>query len=92
MKSDKADPSRRHLVGGLSTGVAAALAGPALAQGGGAPAISGGGTPSAPLVDPTTKYPKPPFPKQEQPWPGLASRLEPRPDHGESTYKGSCLL
>jgi NAD(P)-dependent dehydrogenase (short-subunit alcohol dehydrogenase family) len=43
---------------------------------------------SAPLEDPTSKYPKPPFPEQHQPWPGLASKMEPRPDHGETTYEG----
>ena len=42
-----------------------------------------------PLTDPTTRYPKPPFKKQSQPWPGLASKMEPRPDHGETSYKGS---
>lgn len=44
------------------------------------------------LQDPTTKYPKPPFKTQEQPWPGLASKMEPRPDHGEKTYRGSGRL
>jgi NAD(P)-dependent dehydrogenase (short-subunit alcohol dehydrogenase family) len=44
------------------------------------------------LEDPTTKYPKPPFKKQSQPWPGLASKMEPRPDHGEKSYKGSGRL
>jgi NAD(P)-dependent dehydrogenase (short-subunit alcohol dehydrogenase family) len=47
---------------------------------------------SAALADPATKYPKPPFPDQKQPWPGLASKMEPRPDHGESSYKGSGRL
>src|ERR1700688_4851290 len=42
--------------------------------------------------DPTTKYPKPPFPEQHQPWPGLCSRMQPKPDHGESSYKGSGRL
>ena len=43
--------------------------------------------------DPATdRFPKPPFPKQQQPWPGLASKMEPRPDHGEETYKGSGRL
>ncbi|SEL81639.1 hypothetical protein SAMN05216359_11816 [Roseateles sp. YR242] len=28
------------------------------------------------------------FPKQSQPWPGLASEMTPRPDHGESSYVG----
>lgn len=44
------------------------------------------------MQDPTTKYPKPPFPHQEQPWPGLVSKMSPRPDHGEQSYKGSGRL
>ncbi len=44
------------------------------------------------LVNPVDKYPKPPFSKQSQPWPGLASKMEPRPDHGESSYRGSGRL
>lgn len=44
------------------------------------------------LQDPTTKYPQPPFKGQEQPWPGLAGKMEPRPDHGEKSYKGSGRL
>ncbi len=44
------------------------------------------------LQDPTTKYPQPPFKGQEQPWPGLASEMDPRPDHGEKSYKGSGRL
>ncbi len=47
---------------------------------------------AAPLQDPTSKYPKPPFPRQDQPWPGLASKMTPRPDHGETSYKGSGRL
>ena len=44
------------------------------------------------LQDPTTKYPRPPFKSQSQPWPGLVSRMDPRPDHGETSYKGSGRL
>jgi NAD(P)-dependent dehydrogenase (short-subunit alcohol dehydrogenase family) len=44
------------------------------------------------LKDPTSKYPKPPYKKQSQPWPGLAGEMEPRPDHGETSYKGSGRL
>ena len=44
------------------------------------------------LHDPTTKHPKPPFPKQSQPWPGLAGQMQPRPDHGEASYRGSGRL
>src|SRR6201991_5069488 len=44
------------------------------------------------LNNPTTKYPKPPFNGQSQPWPGLVSKMNPRPDHGETSYKGSGRL
>jgi NAD(P)-dependent dehydrogenase (short-subunit alcohol dehydrogenase family) len=44
------------------------------------------------LENPTGKYPKPPFKSQSQPWPGLASKMDPRPDHGETSYKGSGRL
>jgi NAD(P)-dependent dehydrogenase (short-subunit alcohol dehydrogenase family) len=56
--------------------------------------IPGGGTAVAPaaLQDPRGKYPRPPFRKQPQPWPGLASRMDPRPDHGETSYRGSGRL
>ncbi len=50
------------------------------------------GPAKSPLSDPTTKYPKPPFSHQEQPWPGLASKMSPVPDHGETSYKGSGRL
>src|SRR5213595_3840334 len=44
------------------------------------------------LEHPTEKYPKPPFKGQSQPWPGLAGKMEPRPDHGEKSYKGAGRL
>src|ERR1700727_1520928 len=44
------------------------------------------------ITDPTKKYPKPPFEGQKQPWPGLASKIKPRPDHGETSYRGSGRL
>ncbi len=47
---------------------------------------------AADLTDPTKKYPKPPYKKQSQPWPGLAGKMEPRPDHGEESYRGSGRL
>jgi NAD(P)-dependent dehydrogenase (short-subunit alcohol dehydrogenase family) len=40
----------------------------------------------------TMDYPKPPFPKQQQPWPGLCGKMQPKPDHGETSYKGSGRL
>ena len=45
-----------------------------------------------PLRNPNDKYPTPPFVVQSQPWPGLASRMNPLPDHGETSYKGSGRL
>ncbi len=45
-----------------------------------------------PLTNPKDEYPKPPFQKQYQDPPGLASKMTPRPDHGEKSYKGSGKL
>lgn len=42
--------------------------------------------------DPRNKYPRPPFHGQSQPWPGLARDMDPPPDHGETSYKGSGRL
>ena len=44
------------------------------------------------MQDPRKQYPAPPFPKQPQPAPGLARRLDPPADHGEESYKGSGKL
>jgi NAD(P)-dependent dehydrogenase (short-subunit alcohol dehydrogenase family) len=63
----------------------------ATAQASGAQALANP-QPGADLRDPTTQYPKPPFARQEQPWPGLASQMQPAPDHGETSYKGSGRL
>jgi NAD(P)-dependent dehydrogenase (short-subunit alcohol dehydrogenase family) len=38
------------------------------------------------------QYPKPPFPEQQQTYPGLASRMDPVPDHGETSYQGNGRL
>jgi NAD(P)-dependent dehydrogenase (short-subunit alcohol dehydrogenase family) len=40
------------------------------------------------MQNPLTQYPKPEFPKQPQSVPGLASKMDPVPDHGETSYKG----
>jgi NAD(P)-dependent dehydrogenase (short-subunit alcohol dehydrogenase family) len=37
-------------------------------------------------------HPKPPHPKQEQAPPGLTNLMQPVPDHGETSYKGSGKL
>ncbi len=85
-KSDGNGVSRRGMVGAAGLGLAAtATASGASAQPAQAPA-------AAPFVDPTTKYPKPPFERQSQPWPGLAGHMTPRPDHGETSYRGSGRL
>ncbi|WP_319942001.1 SDR family oxidoreductase [Rhodopseudomonas palustris] len=80
--------SRRGVVGGAGAGMlgVAAAAAPAFAK------DAQTMTDAAPLQDPTSKYPTPPFERQSQPWPGLASKMNPRPDHGEQSYKGSGRL
>lgn len=77
--------SRRGVVGSAAAGLAAAAV-PSLAQG------KTGNMADTPLTDPTTNYPKPPFDTQSQPFPGLAGKMHPRPDHGETSYKGSGRL
>jgi NAD(P)-dependent dehydrogenase (short-subunit alcohol dehydrogenase family) len=37
-------------------------------------------------------HPTPPFPPQKQPMPGSTEEMDPRPDHGENSYKGSGKL
>ena len=37
-------------------------------------------------------YPKPPFSTPKQPMPGSTAAMQPRPDHGETSYKGSGRL
>jgi NAD(P)-dependent dehydrogenase (short-subunit alcohol dehydrogenase family) len=43
-------------------------------------------------LNPSDKYPKPPFPKQEQEVPGQEKLMQPLADHGETSYKGSGRL
>lgn len=38
--------------------------------------------------DPLTAYPRPPFPAREQGGTGRTGKMEPEPDHGETTYVG----
>ncbi|WP_216329317.1 SDR family oxidoreductase [Deinococcus aestuarii] len=88
-------PSRRRVLGKIGTGLAAVFASPVLAKGGGAGALAfQGQTPPRQSVkqNPVTQFPRPPFPGQTQPWPGLASRMRPRPDHGETSYQGTGRL
>ena len=100
-------PSRRDALNRVGAGLAAApmllAAGCAAnaqtgaAQSPAAAAAAGGAGPGATrprraLQDPRSAYPRPPFAAQTQPWPGLASQMNPRPDHGEASYVGSGRL
>lgn len=77
--------SRRGLLGaGAALGFTVAAASPAAAQ------DQSAGAPT--LRDPRTKYTQDPFPEQSQPWPALARDMNPKPDHGETSYKGSGRL
>jgi NAD(P)-dependent dehydrogenase (short-subunit alcohol dehydrogenase family) len=77
--------TRRRMVGAAGAGLAA-MSAPTIAS------AQDRQTMAAPLQDPVGKYPKPPFAKQKQPWPGLVKEMQPPPDHGETSYKGSGRL
>ena len=81
---DQGTTRRTVLGGGAAAGLA--LATPAGAAQGGATA----GT--AQLHDPRTRYTSQPFPEQRQPWPALQGKMTPRPDSGETSYRGSGRL
>ena len=38
------------------------------------------------------EYPRPPFPRQQQPMPRETDAMRPKPDHGEQSYRGSGKL
>ncbi|MFG6445232.1 SDR family oxidoreductase [Microbacterium sp. P06] len=42
--------------------------------------------------DPNTQYPRPPFPAQQQTGPGDIRKMDPAPDHGETSYIGNNRL
>ena len=81
--------SRRKIVKGFGAGLGVIAMTPVFA---GVEKLKSSVADDLPLEDPTTKYPRPPFKEQSQPWPGLAGKMEPRPDHGELSYKGSGRL
>ncbi len=89
MKEDNT-MSRRTAINGLGLTLAAAMLAPVLPAAASPVNTNEGSIPD--LEDPTTKYPRPPFKAQSQPWPGLASKMDPKPDHGETSYKGSGRL
>lgn len=83
------DLLRRHVVSGLSTVAVAAMGASAPVR----QARAQTKTDDEHLLDPLTEYPGPPFPRQKQQEPpGLASLMNPKPDHGETSYKGSGRL
>src|SRR4051812_25956666 len=76
--------SRRQFIGAVASGIVTGIAADASA--------ASQQSTQGQMPNPVSEYPKGPFPKQQQEWPGLASRMTPRPDHGESSYKGSGKL
>ena len=78
--------SRRHVTAGLTLAAAAAMAAPASAQ-----TVKPAEPPEV-EQNPATAFPKPPFPGQKQAPPGLQSRMQPIPDCGETTYRGTGKL
>ncbi len=99
MSDDAKTPrtTRRKVLGKLGGSVAAALAAPlltpsVLAQQTTSTQPAQAAPPLSVKRSPLTEYPRPPFPKQQQPWPGLASKMVPLPDHGETSYRGSGRL
>ncbi|CAM3057296.1 SDR family oxidoreductase [Komagataeibacter xylinus] len=84
-------PDDSHIASSRRT-VLAAAAGLVTAAASGRSQAAEMAAPRPPLVDPENAYPRPPFPEQSQPWPGLAGKMNPRPDHGETSYRGSGRL
>jgi hypothetical protein len=89
-KSERYGISRRQALG-IGISMAAAAVNPAVSHAR-EPRTDDSLQNDASLRDPRTKYPKPPFKRQPQPWPGLARDMEPKPDHGEMSYRGSARL
>jgi len=85
---DEKTVPRRQAVGPVGLGLASAASGVSIAQQAATRPAPG----SVAKDDPRSKYPNPPFQEQTQPWPGLAGKMSPKPDHGETSYKGSGRL
>ncbi|MBB2206109.1 SDR family oxidoreductase [Gluconacetobacter takamatsuzukensis] len=84
------DSSRRRLI--QAAGVAAVAGASAFSQRASAAAPDAPDGTAIPLADPKGLFPHPPFSAQPQPWPGLASKMNLRPDHGEQSYRGNGRL
>jgi NAD(P)-dependent dehydrogenase (short-subunit alcohol dehydrogenase family) len=81
------DESRRSLMKGAALAGLAAAFQPALAQSAAAQPRGD----AQPIRDPRTKFPND-QPTQAQAWPGLQRDMTPRPDCGETSYRGSGRL
>jgi hypothetical protein len=84
MADDNASLSRRRILAGAAVTAAGTLAVHT-------PAQAAADQPKGQLAA-QKNYPVPPFDAQSQPWPGLASKMNPVPDHGETSYQGSGRL
>jgi len=105
MKPKDPDLLRRHMVSGLSTVAVAAMGSAAPVRQSKAQTLprvrvqdvsearGDVARRSGRAKDPVAEYPRPPLPKPErQEPPGLAGVMNPRPDHGEKSYRGSGRL
>lgn len=81
-------PTRRNILAGATLGVAAVAS-----EGFPHRAFAAdSGRNAVPLADPLKAYPSAPFQDPLQPWPGLQSKMHPRPDCGEKSYVGTGRL
>ncbi|MBV9891432.1 MAG: SDR family oxidoreductase [Rhizobacter sp.] len=87
-------PTRREAMSRVGASLAAAPLVLASSEGQAQPQTqqSPGGARRDGIYDPRNAHPKPPFTPQQQPWPGLARNMNPKPDHGETSYVGSGRL
>jgi NAD(P)-dependent dehydrogenase (short-subunit alcohol dehydrogenase family) len=85
------DAGRRNAIKGIALAGLAVAVSPAVSL---AQAVTGNTTAQQsddPLIDPRTRFPNDQA-TQKQDWPGLQSRMTPKPDCGETSYRGSGRL
>ena len=90
MNPDEQSRFSRRTMMGTGIGIAASMATPAFAEDGISKRAADDTQPK--MEDPRSNHPRPPFKAQNQPWPGLAGKMDPKPDHGETSYRGSGRL